>query len=239
MNFPTLYFLLFRINLLTVFFYYKFKLIKNGFSQTFKIILHPLIKNIDCKKNYKTAKNKIPKLNNSYKKRNIKLADEIRPSDISRELFCDVCQAIIKEAIKNLRYLNKESDVIFYLTNGICLQNNFNDYHFSKPEMEIGCEVFISEYYEQIQKLLIKRNPKLEKDDNLIQKFCFEKIKACNGVNLSNIKPIKSEIINGELYDIENVEKTYKVYPKIEEVNYEDEILKREDNLKENNKSEL
>ena len=203
------------------------------------LFLFLLNKNINCKKPYKTFKNNNGKIKNSYKKKSIKLADEIRPSDISRELFCDVCQALIKEAIKNLRYLNKESDVVFYLTNGICLQNNFNDYHFSKPEMEIGCEVFISEYYEQIQKLLIKRNPKFDDEKNLIQKFCFEKIKACNGVNLSNIKPIKSEIINGELYDIENEEKTYKVYPRIEEVNYGDEIFEREDNPKEKNKSEL
>ena len=216
-------------------------MLKNLLQILFILILFSLslIKNIKCKKTDKIDNNKIRKSNNSYKKKKIKLADEIRPSDISRELFCDVCQAIIKEALKNLRYLNKESDVIFYLTNGICLQDNFNDYHFSKPEMEIACEVFISEYYEQIKKLLIKRNPKSDKENNLIQKFCFEKIKACNEVNLSNIKPIKSEIINGELYDIENVEKTYKVYPRIEEVNYEDEILKREDNLKENNKSEL
>ena len=216
-------------------------MLKNLLQILFILILFSLslIKNIKCKKTDKIDNNKIRKSNNSYKKKKIKLADEIRPSDISRELFCDVCQAIIKEALKNLRYLNKESDVIFYLTNGICLQNNFNDYHFSKPEMEIGCEVFISEYYEQIKKLLIKRNPKFDNENNLIQKFCFEKIKACNGVNLNNIKPIQSEIINGELYDIENVEKTYKVYPRIEEVNYEDEILKREDNLKENNKSEL
>ena len=204
---------------------------KNSNSILFILILFSfyLNKNINCKKAANINKNKIQKSNNSNKMKKIKLSDEIRPSDISRELFCDVCQAIIKEAIKNLRFLNKESDVIFYLTNGICLQKNFNDYHFSKPEMEIGCEVFISEYFEQVKKLLIKRNPKFDSENNLIQKFCFEKIKACNGVDLSNIKPIKSEIINGELYDIENVEKTYKVYPRIEEVNYEDETLKNEE----------
>ena len=214
---------------------------KISISILFILILFSLYlnKNINCKKADKINKNKSQKSNNSYKKKKIKLSDEIRPSDISRELFCDVCQAIIKEAIKNLRYLNKESDVIFYLTNSICLQNNFNNYHFSKPEMEIGCEVFISEYYEQIKKLLIKRNPKFDNENNLIQKFCFEKIKACNGVNLNNIKPIQSEIINGELYDIENVEKTYKVYPRIEEANYGDETPEREDDIKENNKSEL
>ena len=162
----------------------------------------------------------------------IKLSDSIRPSDISRELFCDVCQAIIAEALKNLRNLCKESDVISYLTGNICLQKNFENYHFSKPEMEIGCEVFLGEYYDELEKLLIERNIEKDTKDSLIQYFCFERIKACDGVDLSNIKPIKAEIVNGELYDIENVEQNYKVYPRIEEVNYEDTISKE-------NKSEL
>ena len=166
------------------------------------------------------------------KNKKIKLSDSIRPSDISRELFCDVCQAIIIEALKNLRNLYKESDVISYLTGNICLQKNFENYHFSKPEMEIGCEVFLGEYYDELEKLLIKRDIKRDTKDSLIQHFCFERIQACDGVDLSNIKPIKAEIVNGELYDIENVEQNYKVYPRIEEVNYEDIISKE-------NKSEL
>ena len=105
--------------------------------------------------------------------------------------------------------------------------------------MEIGCEVFIGEYYDEIQQLLIERNPKIDSKEKLINNFCISKIKACNGVDLTNIKPIESEIINGELYDIENVENTYKVYPRIEEVNYGENLLKGEDDLKERNKSEL
>ena len=42
-------------------------------------------------------------------------ADLIRPTDVSRELFCDVCHGIFTEALKNLRNLKKESDVTFYL----------------------------------------------------------------------------------------------------------------------------
>ena len=171
--------------------------------------------------------------NSSIFNKTIKFADEIRPSDVSRELFCDVCQAVIIEALKNLRNLYKESDVIFYLTNEICLQKNFNNYHFSKPEMEIGCEIFFGEYFDAIQKLLIERNLKTDTKKELINSFCYEQTKACNGVNLKNIKPIKSQIINGELYDIENVEESYHVYPTIVEDNY------GEDSFKEKNKSEL
>ena len=195
----------------------------------FLLIILSLIFNTSCKTNKKNKKrnNKNSTNNNNIQK--IKISDEIRPSDVSRELFCDVCQAIIIEALKNLRTLHKESDILFYLTNGICSQNNFNNYHFSKPEMEIGCEALIGEYSDEIQKILIERNPKVDNEQKIIQKFCFNEIKACNGVDLKNIKPIEYEIINGELYDIEKVEQNYKVHPRIEEINY------GEDEIKENN----
>ena len=95
-------------------------------------------------------------------------------ADVSRELFCDVCQAIFTEALKNLRNLHKESDVIYYLNNQkICAQENFEGYHFSKPEMEIGCEVFIGEYFDYVQKILIQRNPNKDTNITLINKFCY------------------------------------------------------------------
>ena len=210
---------------------------KINYIQIFIILLIFLSFSLfNCKKTKISKKNNPKKEPRKIKtsKNTIPIADTIRPSDVSRELFCDVCQAIITEALKNLRYLNKESDITFYLTNGICAQNNFNNYHFSKPEMEIGCEVFIGEYYDELQRLLIERNPKIDKKENLIQDLCFNKIKACNGVDLSKIKPIEYEIVNGELYDIEYVEEKSQVYPHIQEVNFEDE-----DNLKDNNRSEL
>ena len=189
---------------------------------------------INCKKGGGIHKKNIPpKKTHNSKKTSLPIADDIRPSDISRELFCDSCQAIITEALKNLRNLHKESDIIFYLNSGVCLQKNFDGYHFSKPEMEIACEVFISEYYDEIEKILMGRNPNVDTKEQLIQNLCFDKIKACNGVELSNIKPIESQIINGELYDIENVEETYQVYPQIEEVDL------GEEDIKDNSKPEL
>ena len=191
---------------------------------------------IDCKKkNSKKSHHKNISYSNVQK--NIKTADAIRPSDISRELFCDACQAIIIEALNHLRNLKKESDIIFYLSNGVCSQEKYIDYHFSTPEMEIACEVFMGEYYDEVEKLLVERNPKSDTKEKLIQDLCFDQIEACNGVDLSNIKPIKSEIVNGELYDIENVEETYQMYPTIEEVDFPD--ANEDDFLKEKNESEL
>ena len=197
------------------------------------LIILSFIVNTSCKTNKRNKKRANKNSTNNKKIQKIKISDEIRPSDVSRELFCDVCQAIIIEALKNLRNLHKESDILFYLTNGICSQNNFNNYHFSKPEMEIGCEALIGEYSEEIQKILIERNPKVDDEQKIIHKFCFNKIKACNGVDLKNRKPIEYEIINGELYDIEKIEQNYKVHPRIEEINYgEDEIKEKENNSK-------
>jgi len=165
-------------------------------------------------------------------------ADLILPTDVSRELFCDTCQALFTEALKNLRNLYQEKDVTFYLHSGICSQDNFNGYHFSTPEMEIACEVFIGEYYDEFEKMLIERIPNKDTNETLIKKFCYNKIKACNGVNLRNIKPIKAEIIDGELYDLETEEHVYKVIPKIEEVNI-DEFNDYTNNTNINNESIL
>ena len=152
------------------------------------------------------------------------LAELVRPTDVPKELFCDSCQAIIKEALKNLRNLSKESDVLFYLSNNPCEQNKYNDYPFSVPEMGIGCETFMAEYFEEIKKLLVQRNIK-DSGDVLIKKMCYEETQACKGVDLSKIKPIENEIVNGELYDIENVEENYEVYPTID--NYGEYELKK------------
>ena len=180
---------------------------------------------INCKAKHKKNKRKKDTSENGIPK-----ADSIRPSDISRELFCDVCHGIFTEALKNLRNLKKESDVTFYLNNkDFCSYKNFNGYHFSNPEMEVGCEVFIGEYYEEIQKLLMERN--LNKDTNatLIDKFCYKTINACDGVDLSKFKPVNTEVIDGELFDVETEEKVYSVVPKIEDVGAEDEDFEDED----------
>ena len=174
---------------------------------------------INCK-----AKHKKNKRNKDTSKNDIPKADSIRPSDISRELFCDVCHGIFTEALKNLRNLKKESDVTFYLNNkDFCSYKNFNGYHFSNPEMEVGCEVFIGEYYEEIQKLLMERN--LNKDTNatLIDKFCYKTINACDGVDLSQIKPVNTEVIDGKLFDVETEEKIISAIPHIEDVDIGDD----------------
>lgn len=50
-----------------------------------------------------------------------------RPEKISAELFCDSCQAILTEAMKELRGKKKESDVLDIMTN-ICNPEKYNVY---------------------------------------------------------------------------------------------------------------
>ena len=170
-------------------------------------------------KHTKLTLQKITKENNPTKK--LPLSEAVRPSDVPRELFCDSCQAIIKEALKNLRNLSKESDVLFYLSADVCNQNKYKDYHFSIQEMGIGCETFMAIYYDEIKNLLVERNKK-DNEEILIKTMCYEKTEVCNGVDLSKFKPIENELIEGEVYDIEHVEKNYKVYPKIEDYGEEE-----------------
>ena len=166
-----------------------------NFSQNLILFLLLSFSIINCKKKHKEFKEEtyIPK-------RRTPISDLIRPSDVSRELFCDVCQAFFTEALKNLRNLNKESDVTFYLNNrNICSYKNFNGYHFSGPEIEVACEVVIGEYYDEVEKMLIERIPNKDTEVTLINKFCYDKIKACDGVDLSKFKPIDAEVIDGQI----------------------------------------
>ena len=170
----------------------------------------------------------------------IPLADSIRPDDISRELFCDACHAFFIEALKNLRNLNKESDITFYLNDhNICSYKNFNGYHFSNLEIEVACEVIIGEYYDAVEKLLIERIPNKDTDASLINKFCYEKIKACNGVDLSKFKPVDAEVINGQIYEKETEEQVVQAFPVFEDVDIDDDDLNDENRTNFNKSAEL
>ena len=182
---------------------------------------------INCKKKKIKKPKKNPKPvyyhNNIYNNQNyIPPADFIRPSEVSRELFCDTCQALFTEAVKNLRNLIKEKDVTYYLQNNICSEDNFKGYHFTRSDMEEACEIFIGHYYDEFEKTLMERIPNKDTNETLIKKFCYRKIKACNGVDLSKYLIAKTEVIDGELYDVETEEKIYKVMPKIEDVSLDE-----------------
>jgi hypothetical protein len=52
---------------------------------------------------------------------------ERRPTEVSAELFCDACIAIIKEATKELRGKKKESDILD-IWDEVCHPEKYNTY---------------------------------------------------------------------------------------------------------------
>lgn len=209
------------LKILFIFFFFSLLLIKcsSDFSNKKKIISN-------SKKKKKSKNFKKNKLNQ------FPPADKIRPSDISPELFCDICQAIIIEADKNLRNLSKESDIIFYMDDSVCSREKYKEYHFSMQEMEISCEIFLGYYSDELVKELMERK-KFETEEGLIQDFCYKKTKACNeGIDLTNIKPIENAFVDGDVYDVEYVEEKRQVYPTIDKVNYQfDENTSLDDDI--------
>lgn len=112
-----------------------------------------------------------------------------RPDKIKPELYCDACQAIVKEAVKELRGKKRESDVMAYLER-VCDPEKYYVYSHPPPEMREGCEAFIDGWEEELEKVLINR----ENDEKPIQQLCYEITRACNNVDPTNVKPFDDQI---------------------------------------------
>ena len=129
--------------------------------------------------------------------------ESVRPSSVSKELFCDACEAIIKEACKNLRGKKKESDVEFYLTD-VCNPEKYNIYHFPPPDMGRGCREFVAVYGDEIPKVLINRN----NDEEPVQILCYDTTKVCVNIDWGNISPMDDSImIDGEPVKMSDLQK--------------------------------
>lgn len=112
-----------------------------------------------------------------------------RPDKIAPELYCDACQAIIKEAVKELRGKKKESDVMDYMET-VCNPEKYYVYSHPPPEMREGCEAFINGWEEKIEKVLINRPD----DETPLRKLCYEITQACKDVDPTNVKPFDDQI---------------------------------------------
>ena len=76
-----------------------------------------------------------------------------RPKDLDPKLYCNACQAIIKEVCKKLRKSRSIVDVVTAME-GICNMRNFYVYEFTPPEMKKGCDAFMGGWEELIEKEL-------------------------------------------------------------------------------------
>ena len=117
-----------------------------------------------------------------------------RPDSVKPELYCDACQAIIKEATKELRGKKKESDVMDYLDR-VCDPEKYYVYSHPPPDMKTGCEAFVLGWEQEIEKVLTNR-----KDDQTpIRELCYEISKACVDVDPTNVPRFDDQIfIDGQ-----------------------------------------
>ncbi|KAL4441954.1 hypothetical protein ABPG74_003705 [Tetrahymena malaccensis] len=104
-----------------------------------------------------------------------------RPTHIEPELYCNSCQAIIREILKKIGESRRESDVADALSD-ICSQRNYVEYEFPPPDMVKGCHAFISGWDELIEKKMVNRasNADIEND------ICLKRTRACLGVDPSD-----------------------------------------------------
>ena len=175
----------------------------------FSIINYSLSKEEKSKKQKPSKGKKRNKKSDNLMENGLPTPDSIRPTNVSPELLCDSCQAIISEAVKRLGKQTKSSEVLFYLDK-VCDPQRYNIYHFPPPDMKTGCEVFVGAYNDEVERILIGRKLDLSTDD-LIQDLCFKTTKVCENVDFNNIKSMDDTItVDGEPVKISDLNKKNK-----------------------------
>ena len=175
----------------------------------FSLINLSLTKEEQKPKSKSTKKKKKPKKSDDLMENGLPTPESIRPTNVSPELLCDSCQAIISEAVKRLGKQTKSSEVLYYLDK-VCDPQRYNIYHFPPPDMKTGCEVFVGAYNDEVERVLIGRKLDLSTDD-LIQDLCFKTSKVCENVDFNNIKAMDDTImVDGEPVKIDDLNKKNK-----------------------------
>ena len=175
----------------------------------FSLINLSLTKEEQKPKSKSTKKKKKPKKSDDLMENGLPTPESIRPTNVSPELLCDSCQAIISEAVKRLGKQTKSSEVLYYLDK-VCDPQRYNIYHFPPPDMKTGCEVFVGAYNDEVERVLIGRKLDLS-TDGLIQDLCFKTTKVCENVDFNNIKAMDDTImVDGEPVKIDDLNKKNK-----------------------------
>ncbi len=127
-----------------------------------------------------------------------------RPTDVKPELYCDACQAMVKESVKLLRGKKKYSDVL-NVVDEICAQDNFYVYSHPPPEMMSGCFAFQGGWQDELIDVIVNRTSV----EQAIQKMCTEISKACVDVDPKNAPRMDENIfVDGQPVDIKNVQQS-------------------------------
>ena len=103
-----------------------------------------------------------------------------RPESVDPMLYCNACQAIVRETLLTIRESRRESDVIAALEH-ICRDRSFGIYEYPPPDMRRGCEAFMGQWTAVLERALVKR----QSNDSIEQEICELKTKACAGVDMS------------------------------------------------------
>jgi hypothetical protein len=112
-----------------------------------------------------------------------------RPTSTSPELYCNACQAVVRELLKKLRHRKSESDVMEAMDD-VCNPELYMIYEFPPPEMREGCEAFIMDWEEVVERELQTR----PNNDMIENKICHEISKACHNVNVKDAPRFDNQI---------------------------------------------
>ena len=113
-----------------------------------------------------------------------------KPDSVSAELYCNACQAIVKESIKRLKHRKSEA-AVFDVLSDACDPKYYYIYMFPPPEMKDGCTAFIMDWEEDLEKVLLERETNAEVE----QKICYEISEACKNVDPEKDTPKMPEEI--------------------------------------------
>lgn len=106
-----------------------------------------------------------------------KKVDDRRPTSVEALLYCNSCQAVIREVLKKIKDSKKEYDVsaihFFFIVfskvtdalANVCQMRHFSVYEYPPPDMKKGCEAFMSGWAEELEAALIKRESNAEIED--------------------------------------------------------------------------
>lgn len=119
-----------------------------------------------------------------------------KPRQMSAELYCSACQAMIREGSTRLRYKTLESDVVEMMESFRDMWN-FKIYEYPPPEMIKGITALLADFEEEYEQAMVNRF----QYDDIEHRFCHEVTRACIEVDLSFPPPAQEDpnaMVNGE-----------------------------------------
>lgn len=109
--------------------------------------------------------------------------DPRKPTEVTDELMCHSCHALVAEVHKKLHRKASESDV-YDAVEGICSMDSFRTYKFIPPQMVKGCNAFKDEFGDNVEALIL-RGVKVGDSTRAIEdRVCQD---ACDGVTYQSM----------------------------------------------------